>query len=123
MRTALIPLLAALALAPACREASLDDLRGDAQGVLDEARNRAQAIGELSADEISEMWAIEYRTLLVPHADIETLDEQLNALGQERWEAYHVSDEPQGKRFYFKRPKSTAISNLTHLLRFGSFVF
>ena len=69
------------------------------------------------------MWAIEYRTLLVPHADLGTLDEQLNALGQERWEAYHVSDEPQGKRFYFKRPKSTAISSLTHLLRFGSFVF
>lgn len=123
MRTAVIPLLAVLALAPGCREASLDDLRGDAQDVLYEARNRAQAIGELSADEISELWAIEYRTLLVPRADLGTLDEQLNALGQERWECYHVGDEPQGKRFYFKRPKSTAISNLTHLLRLGSFAF
>ncbi len=123
MRTVSIPLLAVLLLTAGCREASLDELRGDAQGVLDEARSRAQAIGELSADELSEIWAIEYRTLLVPQADLGTLDEQLNALGQERWECYHVSDEPQGKRFYFKRPKSTAISNLTHLLRFGSFVF
>ena len=123
MRTALIPLLAVLALVPGCREASLDDLRGDAQDVLDGARNRAQAIGELSADELSEIWAIEYRTLLVPHADLGTLDETLNALGQERWECYHVSDEPQGKMFYFKRPKSTAVANLTHLLRLGAFVF
>ena len=123
MRTALIPLCAVLALAAGCRDASLADLTGDAQDVLDEARNRAQAIGELSADELSEIWAIEYRTLLVPHADLETLDEQLNALGQERWECYHVSDEAQGQRFYFKRPKSTAISNLTHLMRLGSVVF
>ena len=123
MRTASIPLLAVLVLAAGCREASLDDLRGDAQDVLDGARNRAQAIGELSADELSEIWAIEYRTLLVPHADLGTLDETLNVLGRERWECYHVSDEPQGKMFYFKRPKSTAVANLTHLLRLGTFVF
>ena len=123
MRTGLIPLCAVLALAAACNDASLTDLRGDAQDVLDEARNRAQEIGELSADEMSEIWAIEYRTLLVSNADLGTLDEQLNALGQERWECYYVSDEAQGKLFYFKRPKSTAIANLTNLLRLGSVVF
>ena len=123
MRTALISLLPVLVLAAGCREASLDDLRGEAQDVLDEARNRAQALGELSADEMSEVWAIEYRTLLVPNADLGTLDEQLNVLGQERWECYHVSDEVQGKMFYFQRPKSTAITNLTQLLRLGSVVF
>ena len=123
MRTGLIPLCAVLALAAACNDASLTDLRGDAQDVLDEARNRAQEIGELSADEMSEIWAIEYRTLLVSDADLGTLDEQLNALGQERWECYYVSDEAQGKLFYFKRPKSTAIANLTNLLRLGSVVF
>ena len=123
MRTGLIPLCAVLALAAACNDASLTDLRGDAQDVLDEARNRAQEIGELSADEMSEIWAIEYRTLFVSDADLGTLDEQLNALGQERWECYYVSDEAQGKLFYFKRPKSTAIANLTNLLRLGSVVF
>ncbi len=123
MRTGLIALCAVLVLAAGCREASLDDLRGDAQDVLDEARNRAQALGELSADEMSEVWAIEYRTLLVPHADLGTLDEQLNALGQERWECYHVGDEEQGKMFYFQRRKSTGIANLTNLLRLGSVVF
>ena len=123
MRIQSIPLCAALLFAAGCQEASLDDLRGDAQVVLDEARSRAHELGELSADELSEVWAIEYRTLFIPHAAVGTLDDQLNALGQERWECYHVSEEPQGKRFYFKRPKSTAISNLTHLLRLGSFVF
>ncbi len=123
MRIGLIPLCVLLALAAGCQEASLTDLRGNAQDVLDEARNRAQAFGELSADELSEIWAIEYRTLLVPHADLDTLDEQLNALGRERWECYHVSDEAQGKLFYFKRPKSTAVANLTNLLRLGGVVF
>ena len=123
MRTGLISMCAVLVVLAGCREAALDDLRGDAQDVLDEARSRAQTIGELSADEIGELWAIEYRTLLVPRADLGTLDEQLNALGQERWECYHVNEEPEGTRFYFKRPTSTAISNLTHLLRLGAFVF
>ena len=80
MRTGLISTCAVLVLAAGCREAALDDLRGDAQDVLDEARSRAQTIGELSADEIGELWAIEYRTLLVPRAGLGTLDEQLNAL-------------------------------------------
>lgn len=123
MRIRSIPLFVALLLAAGCREAALDDLRGDAQVVLDEARSRAQTLGDLSSDELSEVWAIEYRTLFIPHMTVGTLDEQLNALGRERWECYHVSEEPQGKRFYFKRPKSTAIANLTHLLRLGSVVF
>lgn len=123
MRIRSIPLCAALLFAAGCQEAALDDLRGDARVVLDEARSRARTFGELSADELSEIWAIEYRTLFIPHAAVGTLDERLNALGQERWECYHVSEEPQGKRFYFKRPKSTAVSNLTHLLRLGSVVF
>ena len=123
MRSRLILLCAVPFLAAGCREAALDDLRGDAQVVLDEARSRARTLGDLSADELSELWAIEYRTLFIPHTAVGTLDEQLNALGQERWECYHVSEEPQGKRFYFKRPKSTAASNLTHLLRLGSVVF
>ena len=70
-----------------------------------------------------EIWAIEYKTLKVTHADVAALDEQLNALGEERWECYHVSEDGQGKIFYFKRRKSNAIANLTNLLRVGSIAF
>lgn len=34
----------------------------------------------------------------------ESVEEQLNALGEERWECFWVEPLPEGKRFYFKRP-------------------
>ena len=142
MRVAWIPLCVVLTLAAGCRDASLTGLTDDAQEVLDRARDgaqslselspdelldgarsRAQALGELSSDEINELWGIEYRSVIVLHADLETLDEQLTELGRQRWECYHVSDEVEGKRFYFKRTKSIAVSNLTNLLRLGAIVF
>ena len=123
MRTGLIALGVALAFAAGCQEAPLDDLRGGAQEVLDDARNRVEAIGELSTEELREIWAIEYRTVVVADADMATLDERLNALGQERWDCYHVSEEADGTVFYFKRQKSNALAHLTNVLRLGAIAF
>ena len=123
MRTGLIALLAALGLAAGCREAPLDELRGGAQEVFDDARNRVEAIGELSAEELREIWAIEYRTVVVADADMATLDERLNALGQERWDCFHVRDGEDGTVFYLKRRKSNALAHLTNVLRLGAIAF
>ena len=123
MRTGLIALGVALAFAAGCREAPLDDLRGGAQEVLDDARNRVEAIGELSTEELREIWAIEYRTVVVADADLATLDERLNALGRERWDCYHVSEEADGTVFYLKRQKSNALAHLTNVLRLGAIAF
>ena len=123
MQTKLIPLCLLLVISVGCQEAPLNDLKGGARDVIEGARKKAQELGELSAEELQAIWAIEYKTLEVTHADLAALDEQLNALGQERWECYHVSEDGQGKVFYFKRGKSTAIAYLTNLLRFGSIAF
>ncbi|MCY4074499.1 MAG: hypothetical protein OXH04_03605 [Acidobacteria bacterium] len=123
MRTGLIALCAALGCAAGCQQAPLDDLRGGAQEVFDDARNRVEAIGELSTEELREIWAIEYRTVFVADADMGTLDERLNVLGQERWDCYHVSEEEDGTVFYFKRRKSNALAHLTNLLRLGAIAF
>ena len=123
MRTGLIALVVALGLAAGCQQAPLDDLRGGAQEVLDDARNRVEAIGELSTEELREIWAIEYRTVVVADADMATLDERLNALGQERWDCYHVSEQEDGTVFYLKRRKSNALAHLTNLLRLGAIAF
>ena len=123
MPTKLIPLVVLLTLVAGCQDRSLGELTGEAQDVLDDARSRAQALGALSADELQELWAIEYRTLEIPHTDLAAIDEQLDALGQERWDCYHVSETDSGRVFYFKRPKSTALSHLTNLLRLGSIAF
>ena len=123
MHTKLLPLGLLLVLSVGCQEGSLNDLRGGAKDVIEGARTRAQELRELSAEELQEIWAIEYKTLEVTHTDLATLDEQLNALGQERWECYHVSEDGEDKVFYFKRRKSNAIANLTNLLRVGSIAF
>ena len=123
MPTKLLPLCLLLAISAGCQQIPLNDLKGGAQDVIDGARRTAQDLGELSVEELQEIWAIEYKTLLVTHADLAALDEQLNALGQERWECYHVSEDGQGKVFYFKRGKSNAIAHLTNLLRLGSIAF
>jgi len=101
----------------------LNDLKGGAQEAIEDARTKAKELQELSAKELQEIWAIEYKTIRVRHSDLATLDEQLNELGQERWDCYHVSEDGEGRVFYFKRGKSNAIAYLTNLLRVGSIAF
>ena len=121
MRTTLIALLAALVAG--CQPAPLPDLRGQAQDAIEGARIRADELRELSAEELQDLWAIEYRSLQVAHADLAQVDEQLNELGRERWECYHVSENRQGRVFYFKRNTSNATTYLTNLLKVGAIAF
>jgi len=101
----------------------LNDLKGGAQEAIEDARTKAKELRELSAEELQEIWAIEYKTIKVTHSDLAAMDEQLNELGQERWDCYHVSEDAEGKVFYFKRGKSNAIAYLTNLLRLGLIAF
>ena len=86
-------------------------------------RQRQKNCESCPAEELQEIWAIEYKTIKVTHSDLAAMDEQLNELGQERWDCYHVSEDGEGKVFYFKRGKSNAIAYLTNLLRVGSIAF
>ncbi len=123
MRAILISVCLLIAISVGCQEAPLNDLKGGAQEAIEDARTKAKELRELSAEELQEIWAIEYKTIRVTHSDLATLDEQLDELGQERWDCYHVSEDGEGKVFYFKRGKSNAIAYLTNLLRLGSIAF
>ncbi len=123
MRAILISVCLLIAISVGCQEAPLNDLKGGAQEAIEDARTKAKELRELSAEELQEIWAIEYKTIRVMHSDLATLDEQLNELGQARWDCYHVSEDGEGKVFYFKRGKSNAIAYLTNLLRVGSIAF
>ena len=76
-----------------CRQAAVDDFRDDAHGVIDQARDGAEAVAGLSAEELQEqavahavrvaelsveqlreLWAIEYQTLVVCPLNKLTLD-------------------------------------------------
>ena len=123
MRAILISVCFLIAISVGCQEAPLKDLKEGAQEAIEDARTKAKELQELSAKELQEIWAIEYKTIRVRHSDLATLDEQLNELGQERWDCYHVSEDGEGRVFYFKRGKSNAIAYLTNLLRLGSIAF
>ena len=123
MRAILIPVCFLIAISVGCQEAPLKDLKEGAQEAIEDAQTKAKELRELSAEELQEIWAIEYKTIKVTHSDLAAMDEQLNELGQERWDCYHVSEDGEGKVFYFKRGKSNAIAYLTNLLRLGSIAF
>ena len=122
MRTILIAVFVT-ALSVGCQPTPLTDLREDAQEVIEGARIRVDELRELSAEELQELWAIEYTSLEVTHSDLARVDDLLNELGRERWECYHVSEDERGRVFYFKRNKSTLTAHLTDLLRLGAIAF
>ena len=119
----LLALSFVMVMSSGCTEIPLDDLRDDARDVIEDARTRAVELGELSAEEIGALWAVEYKTVEAATDDLAALDAQLNQLGQDRWECYHVSEEGERRVFYFKRRKSNAISYLTNLLKVGAITF
>ena len=133
---------AVLVFLSGCRDAAVDDVRDDARGVIDRARDGAEVVAGLSAEELHEIMvshavsaaestaeelrelsAIEYSTLVVLEADLADVDELLNELGRDRWQCYHVSDGLGGKTFYLQRTASNAIPRLMRLSRFNRFVF
>ena len=123
MRATLISVCFLIAISVGCQEAQLNDLKEGAQEAIEDARTKAKELRELSAEELQAIWAIEYKTIEVTHSDLAALDEQLNELGQERWDCYHVSEDGEGKVFYFKRGKSNAIAYLSNLLGLGLIAF
>ncbi len=122
MRTILIAVFMT-ALSVGCQPAPLTDLREDAQEVIEGARIRADELRELSAEELQELWAIEYTSLEVAHSDLTGVDDLLNEMGRERWECYQVSENGLVRVFYFKRNKSNATAYVSYLLRLGLIAF
>ena len=123
MRATLISVCFLIAISVGCQEAPLNDLKGGAHEAIEDALTKAKELRELSAEELQDIWAIEYKTIEVTHSDLAAMDEQLNELGQERWDCYNVSEDGEGKVFYFKRGKSNAIAYLSNLLGLGLIAF
>ena len=72
MRTIRI-VVSMMVLSVGCQQAPLAELQEDAQEILDEARTRASELRDLSAEELQDLWAIEYTSLQVANADLEGL--------------------------------------------------
>ena len=65
MRAILIFVCFLIAISVGCQEAPLNDLKEGAQEAIEDARTKAKELRELSAEELQEIWAIEYKLLPV----------------------------------------------------------
>ena len=113
----------AVALSVGCQQPRLTDVRDGAEEVIESVRIRADDLRELSAEELQELWAVEYSTLEVAQSDLARVDDLLNKKGRERWECYHISENGDQRIFYFKRNKSNLTAYLANFLRLGAIAF
>ena len=140
MTARFIALCAVLVLSSACSPSPGADVVEGARGVMEQVRDTAvlefsreelaedivegyQRAADLSADEIRRLSAIEYRTVFVPDRELESVDAVLAEIGLDRWECFHVGDDPGGKMFYFQRRASNVVPNLMRAIRLGGLVF
>ena len=118
----LVPAFLLLFLSAACEEAQLSDFKEEAREVVEEAKSTAKELGELSEEEIQKIWAVEYKTIRIEATDLAALDAKLNALGQERWECYHVAEEGQERILFLRRRAATAFRYIGDLLKLAALV-
>jgi hypothetical protein len=85
-------------------------------GLLDQGSG--EAVERVQGD-IENLGDWEYRIVEFEDTGAEALETELNALGNERWEAYWVESTRDGMRFYLKRPSISYLSRvpLSTLLR------
>ena len=103
------------------RAAAVSDF--SAEELLQLIEERRETAVEFSAEQLRDLSAIQYRTLVVAPEELGDVDAMLNEFGRDRWECYHVSDGPGGTTFYFQRRASNLIPALRGLSRVGRFVF
>ena len=140
MTARLLPFCAVLVLSSACSRSPGADVVDGARGVMEQVRDTAvldisreelaedivesyRQVADLSADEIRRLSAIEYRTVFVPDRELESVDAVLAEIGLDRWECFHVGEDPGGKTFYFQRRASNLVPNLMRAIRVGGIVF
>ena len=105
--------------AASATERALDELSSAYQtlaGLIgqgsDEAMDRVQGDIENLGD-----W--EYRIVALHNSAVDSIEDKLNRLGDERWEVFWVESSAEGTRFFLKRPAISYVSRvpLSTLLR------
>ena len=104
-------------------------------GWWDEAKalyEKAKEAGETGSDNVTD-WVVEdfqrmasweYKVVRLGETSDDTLEEQLNSLGEERWECFEVVVDKRGTALFLKRPaksylRAVPISDLLKLLPRG----
>jgi hypothetical protein len=91
---------------PSATERALDELQTRVENLTDGRTNEAVDWAQQDVENIGD-W--EYRIVELAGDDLEV---QLNALGDERWEAYWVESSANGRRVFLKRPSISYLSRV-----------
>ena len=110
---------------PADEETS--DLWGEVQQLYEKAKEAGEQVPETTMDwirqDLKRIGDWEYRIVSLSGSS-EQIEQELNKLGQERWDCFWVQPEDQRIRFFLKRPSrsylsSMPVSSLMKLLPIG----
>jgi len=88
------------------------------QKAIDSGEQVPGGVKDWVEKDLSSIGDWEYKILESEEEETEKLAGELNALGEERWECFHVEDAPGGKRFYFKKEKRSYMRNASGLFKF-----
>jgi hypothetical protein len=67
---------------------------------------------EWLSDDIRNMGAFEYKVITLDGRDPARVEKQLNELGQQRWECFHVTGEGEQMVFYLKKDRRSYLKNV-----------
>ncbi len=94
----------------ACERASdkpsqVDRARQELERLYDEAMKRApEDPVEWAREDLQRVGDWEYRVTFIAATENQLLEQELNRLGEERWEAFWVRDSESGLTLFLKRP-------------------
>lgn len=100
-------------------EKQLEDVTKQAKDRIEQLSRKAKPLQEdvkqLTDDQITRLWAVEYKTVEVSVKDATEIDSVLNEYGADRWDCYHVERAGDTWYFFFKRRKKSALRNLPYI--------
>jgi len=111
-------------LLPACDKLDLkpennpvtDEAMDRAKEVLDKSKETAEDaagnVADWSEEDLRKIGAWEYKIVRFEDLSDEALEEELNSLGDDRWECYWVEETAEGPRFYFRKTKRSYLRHV-----------
>lgn len=93
-----------------------ESLSGVSQDVITALGPHAEALKNLSADEVMKLFRWNYKVVeLSPSLPASGLEDELNRLGKENWECFNIVSLPSGIRVTCKKRPMSAVNYLQYI--------
>ncbi len=82
------------------------------QSLKDQGLTSARSATEWVQDDFRNMNAVEYKIIRTTITDVAEFEKQMNELGQDRWDCFHVQERDGTTTFFFKKAKRSYMRNI-----------